>query len=85
MAWLKITVHAFFACLLCTHVGFLLVCLQVYISFGAFEGALSLLDRIVEEFPKFEGTARVLQIRASLWVRLARTSEAVRLFRYALR
>ena len=56
-------------------------CALVYMSFGAFGGALELLNRIVEEFPKFEGIARVLQIRASLWVRLGRATEAVTLMR----
>jgi hypothetical protein len=57
-------------------------CALVYMSFGAFAGALDLMNRIVEEFPKFDGIARVLQIRSSLWVRLKRAADAVKLIRY---
>jgi hypothetical protein len=54
------------------------MCVYVCVVSPRYAGALDLLNRIVDEFPKFEGLARVLQIRASLWVRLGRAEEAIK-------
>ncbi len=56
-------------------------CALVYLSYGAYDGAVDLLNRIVEEFPRAENIAAVVQLRCSIWTRLGDVVAATKCLR----
>lgn len=53
----------------------------MYLSYGAHEGALAILERIIDEHPNYVGKAKVLQLRTSMWLRAGRFDDAAKMFR----
>jgi tetratricopeptide (TPR) repeat protein len=58
---------------------------QVQIGVGAYPQALSILDRVVEEFPTYPQRGAVLQLRASVWFHLDKFDDCVNCYRSAVR
>jgi tetratricopeptide (TPR) repeat protein len=54
---------------------------QVQIAVGAYPQALSVLDRVVEEFPTYPQRAAVLQRRASVWFHLDKFDDCLKCYR----